>query len=69
MNDRFTIRTQTALQEAQLLAQTEGHPELTPAHLAIALLEKPEGVTAALLTKLDMDPKVLVGELRAALKK
>ena len=69
MNDRFTIRTQTALQEAQLLAQTEGHPELTPAHLAIALLEKPEGVTAALLTKLDMAPKVLVGELRAALKK
>ncbi|MFN9785068.1 MAG: ATP-dependent Clp protease ATP-binding subunit [Planctomycetia bacterium] len=69
MNDRFTIRAQSALQEAQLLAQGEGHPELTPAHLAAALFEKPEGVTAALLAKLEVDPKVLLGELKQQLQK
>jgi ATP-dependent Clp protease ATP-binding subunit ClpB len=32
------------LARAQSTAQAAGHPELTPAHLAVALLEEPEGV-------------------------
>ncbi len=65
----FTRKTQEALGNAQQRAQSAGHPEITPAHLAVALLEEPEGVTAALLQKLDVDPRVLAAELGGALER
>ncbi|HMQ15565.1 MAG TPA: AAA family ATPase [Phycisphaerae bacterium] len=36
--DRFTIRAAEAVQAAQQLAQSAGHPELTPLHLLAALV-------------------------------
>jgi ATP-dependent Clp protease ATP-binding subunit ClpB len=61
--DAFTRKSQEALAAAQQNAQASGHPELTPAHLAVALLAEPEGVTSAVLQKLDVDPKVLAAAL------
>ncbi len=69
MQEQFTRKSQEALAAAQQSAQAAGHPELTPAHLAVALLQEPEGVTAALLEKLDCDPRVLAAELQRALDK
>jgi ATP-dependent Clp protease ATP-binding subunit ClpB len=59
MQDQFTHKSQEALQSAQQAATSAGNPELTPMHLARALLAEPEGVTSAILQKLDVDPKVL----------
>ena len=69
MADQYTTKSQEALARAQSLAQGAGNPEITPAHLAVALLEEPEGVTGAVLGKLDVDPKVLAVELRERLAK
>ncbi|MEE8466957.1 MAG: Clp protease N-terminal domain-containing protein, partial [Planctomycetota bacterium] len=67
MNIAYTHRSRAALQAAQALAQDAGHPELTPAHLALALLAEPEGVMSALLQRLEAEPQALAGELTAAL--
>ena len=67
--NQYTTKTQEALQSAQQRAQGAGNPELTPQHLAVALLQEPTGVTAALLNKLDVEPKALAGELEAQIAK
>src|SRR5690349_834414 len=69
MYEHFTRRSQEALQAAQTAAQSAGHPELTPLHLARALLEEPEGLMGALLQKLDVDPKALSAEFDQQLAK
>ena len=63
MPENYTHKSQEALARSQSLAQSAGHPELTPLHLARALLSEPEGVTSAILQKLDVDPKVLTAAL------
>jgi ATP-dependent Clp protease ATP-binding subunit ClpB len=60
--DRFTIKTQEALQAAQRLAEERRNPELAPEHLLAVLLEQESGVVAPVLDKLGVDP----GSLRAA---
>jgi ATP-dependent Clp protease ATP-binding subunit ClpB len=60
--DRFTIKTQEALQAAQRLAEERRNPELAPEHLLAVLLEQESGVVAPVLDKLGADP----GSLRAA---
>ncbi|MBN1594785.1 ATP-dependent chaperone ClpB [candidate division FCPU426 bacterium] len=57
--DRFTMKTQEALQKAVNLAQEHGHPELTPLHLLLGLLGEEEGVIASLLEKLGLDRRRL----------
>ncbi len=69
MADQFTRKSQEALANAQSLAQSAGHPELVPAHLAVALLDEPEGVMSAVLQKLEADPRVLAAELRQQLER
>jgi ATP-dependent Clp protease ATP-binding subunit ClpB len=69
MYEHFTRKSQEALQAAQTSAQSAGHPELTPLHLARALLAEPEGLMAALLQKLDVDPKALAAEFEIQLAK
>jgi ATP-dependent Clp protease ATP-binding subunit ClpB len=69
MNAQYTTRSQTALQGAQTLAQSAGHPELSPLHLAVALLEEPEGVMSGLLHKLDAEPRALLAEAQTQLDK
>jgi len=69
MQDQLTRKSQEALANAQQSALAAGHPELTPAHLAVALLAEPEGVTAALLQKLDVDPRVLATDIGRGLDK
>lgn len=69
MQPQFTQKSAQALTAAQELATSAGHPELTAAHLAVALLAEPEGVTSAVLTKIGVDPKALKPELEAILAK
>ncbi|MCP3919734.1 MAG: AAA domain-containing protein [bacterium] len=69
MNAQYTTRSQEILQTAQQSAQTAGHPELSPLHLAQALLAETEGVTSALLQRLEAQPKALLTETDALLAK
>ncbi len=69
MQDQYTNLARQALASAQQLAQAAQHPELTPTHLAAALLENPEGVTAGVLGKLGIEAQALLSELRSALEK
>jgi ATP-dependent Clp protease ATP-binding subunit ClpB len=67
--NQYTTKTQQALQSAQQLAQTSGHPELTPLHLAVALLSETTGITSAILQRLGVEPKALAAELVVELDK
>jgi ATP-dependent Clp protease ATP-binding subunit ClpB len=48
---KLTIKAQEALASAQGVALRRGNPELTPAHLLLALLEQEEGVAGRILQK------------------
>src|SRR5919109_1090969 len=60
--DRFTIKSQEALQAAQRLAEGRRNPQMTPEHLLAVLLEQDAGVVVPVLQKLGAD----VAGLRAA---
>ena len=67
--DRFTIKTQEALQAAIALAAGRNHTETQPEHLLLALLEQPESVVLPVLRKLGAQPETIRRELNAALDK
>jgi len=66
--DRFTERSQEALQAAQQLAQTLQHATVDPEHLLLALLEQPEGLVPTLLRRLEVQPEPLSARLQATLE-
>jgi ATP-dependent Clp protease ATP-binding subunit ClpB len=61
--DRFTIKSQEAIQAALRLAEERRNPQATPEHLLAVLLEQQEGIVAPVLRKVGADP----GAVRAAL--
>ncbi|MFZ5864168.1 MAG: ATP-dependent chaperone ClpB [Nitrospirota bacterium] len=63
--DRFTVKTQEALQEAQRSAEKRGHQQLDAEHLALALAGQDDGVVPPLLKKIGVD----VGRLRQGLER
>ncbi len=67
--DKFTIKSQEALSEAQSLAGTRGHSQIEPAHLLTALLAQPEGSTIPVLQKLGVSVEQLRGELENLLER
>src|SRR5579884_72734 len=54
--DRFTIKSQEALQAAQRLADERRNPQTTPEHVLAALLEQDGGIVIPALRKLGVDP-------------
>jgi len=66
--DRFTERSQEALQAAQEAAQTLQHATVDPEHLLLALLEQPEGLVPTLLRRLEVQPEPLSARLHASLE-
>src|ERR671921_1329284 len=67
--DRFTIKSQEALQAATAVAAARHHTETQPEHLLIALLEQPESVVGPVLRKLGARPETIIAELNTALDK
>ena len=67
--DRFTIKSQEALQAAIAVAASRHHTETQPEHLLVALLEQPESVVGPVLRKLGARPETIRGELNEALAK
>ncbi len=65
--DRFTIKSQEALQAAQRLADERRNPQTTPEHLLAVLLEQDGGVVAPVLRKLGFEPAAVRATLAPAL--
>src|SRR5437764_8264010 len=65
--DRFTIKSQEALQAAQGLADERRNPQTTPEHLLAVLLEQDGGVVVPVLRKLGSDPAAIRQTLGPAL--
>ncbi|HLX64234.1 MAG TPA: AAA family ATPase, partial [Planctomycetota bacterium] len=67
--DRYTIKAQEAIQEAQKLAEKSGHPQLEPIHLLASLLAQEGGLVVPVLQKIGIDPSRLKLETMTALDK
>jgi ATP-dependent Clp protease ATP-binding subunit ClpB len=67
--DRFTIKSQEALQAAIAVAAARNHTETQPEHLLVALLEQPESVVGPVLRKLGARPETIRAEINEALEK
>ena len=67
--DKFTLKSQEALQAAQTHAQEKSNPQLAPEHLLWALIQQKDGVVLPVLQKLGANIQVLATELSAAVAK
>jgi len=65
--DKFTLKVQEALQEAQTLASKYRHPTMDVEHLLLTLLGQQEGIVGAILKKLGADPGFIASELEKSL--
>ncbi len=63
--DKFTVKSQQAMQQAQARAAEFGNPELQPVHLLLALVEDREGVIPAVLEKIGVPIERLESELHS----
>jgi ATP-dependent Clp protease ATP-binding subunit ClpB len=66
--DKFTIKSQEAIQKAIQIAQVNHHPQIENAHLLKAILEVDENVTPHLLRKSGVDINVLKQRLDAIIQ-
>jgi ATP-dependent Clp protease ATP-binding subunit ClpB len=55
--DRFTVKSQEAVAAAQALAAERKNPEVTPAHVLVALLRQEDGLVVPILQKLGAEPR------------
>jgi ATP-dependent Clp protease ATP-binding subunit ClpB len=67
--DRFTPGATEAIVSAQQLAEAEGNPQLEVAHLMLVLVEQPDGVVPAVLSRIGAAPGSVAEALRADLAK
>jgi len=65
--DRYTVKSQEAIESAQRLGSERGHQELAPEHLLAALVADREGIVPAILEKLGVTPDAVAGDLERAL--
>jgi ATP-dependent Clp protease ATP-binding subunit ClpB len=61
--DKFTVKSQQAIEQAQGRAAELGNPEMQPVHLLLALVEDREGVIPAVLEKIGVPIERLESDL------
>lgn len=61
--DKFTVKSQEAIQQAQNLAEQNSNQEIVPEHLLQALLKQTDGVIIPVLQKIGVDPTSLSREV------
>ena len=67
--DRFTIKSQEALQQAIRLAADRRNTEAAPEHLLLALLDQQEGIVIPVLRKVGADPAAVRSAVGGALER
>jgi ATP-dependent Clp protease ATP-binding subunit ClpB len=63
--DKFTVKSQQAIEQARNRATEFGNPEIVPVHLLLALVEDREGVIPAVLEKIVVPIEQLEANLHA----
>jgi ATP-dependent Clp protease ATP-binding subunit ClpB len=66
---KYTEKAQEAIAGAQQLADSEGHPEITPEHVLLTLIEQQGGIVPEILRKMNIDPSAAATAVRAELAK
>ena len=67
--DKFTVKSQEAIQTAHNTAQQFGNQEMQPEHLLKAILEQPEGVVVPVLQKMGIEPSHVLSEVNQLIDK
>ncbi len=67
--DKFTIKSQEALNDCQQIADRFGHQQIEPEHLLLAILEQSEGIGTTIIKKLGTDPQSIIQQLTDTLQK
>ncbi len=67
--DKFTLKVQEAIQEAQSLCGSLGHQSIEPEHLLVCFLRQEESIASAIINKLNASPQKIEQELSNHLKK
>src|SRR5215468_11030905 len=67
--DKLTVKAQEAVQTAQGLADREGHQQIEPEHLLLALVQQEDGVVGALLAKLGARPDAIRRDVQAEIRR
>src|SRR5207248_8631325 len=67
--DKFTVKAQEALQEAQAIARRRDQQEILPEHILAGLLAEQDGFVVPLLQRIGADPKLVQARLEEELKK
>jgi ATP-dependent Clp protease ATP-binding subunit ClpB len=62
--NKFTQKAQEAIYQSQQLARDYSHQTIEPAHLLQALLEQPEGVVPAVITKIAGNTQALLQDVK-----
>jgi ATP-dependent Clp protease ATP-binding subunit ClpB len=67
--DKFTIKSQELIQQAQSLASDHHHQQIEPEHLLQVMLADPEGIVIAVMRKLGVSPTVVSQEILMSLSR
>ncbi|MBR3671815.1 MAG: ATP-dependent chaperone ClpB [Spirochaetia bacterium] len=67
--EKFTVKTQEAIMEAQRLVTKYNHPVLEPEHLLLALLTQQDGIIPPLVDKLGAGKDLLISETERLLQR
>jgi len=67
--DKFTVKSQEAIQTAHNTAEQFGNQEMQPEHLLKAILEQPEGVVVPVLQKMGIEPATVLSQTNQLIDK
>jgi len=67
--DKFTVKSQEAIGEAQQIASSYNHQEIREEHLLLALIGQKDGVIPSILQKLEINPEEFKSNLKKMLEK
>jgi ATP-dependent Clp protease ATP-binding subunit ClpB len=67
--DKFTLKAQDAIQDAQTRARKANHSQLEPEHVLQAMLEQQDGITLPILRKIGANVDLLKSRVDEALKR
>jgi ATP-dependent Clp protease ATP-binding subunit ClpB len=67
--DKFTIKSQELIQNAQTLASNNNNQQIEPEHLLSAMLNEQEGIARSMLRKLGVSPEAVAQEIAMAMDK
>ncbi len=67
--DKFTIKSQELIQEAQSLASRYNNQQIEPEHMLFAMLEDQQGIARSMLRKLGVSPDEIAREISDEIEK